>query len=190
MIRKSTWVVLGVFIVLAAAAILFRWSPQSPIKLSTATPVSTAAAYVLSGITSPEVTALTLQSIEGPTRLVRNEDLTWTRNEEGIVGAGKVEEVLANLLTIRVLTELAPDYALDSIGLNPPAQVIEINTAGRTVQIAIGDLTPTGTGNYIQVDSQPAVVVSKFAVETILQTFANAVPSTPTPETMENTPAP
>jgi hypothetical protein len=190
MIRKSTWIVLGVFLVLAVAAIFIRWSPSSPIKQPTATPVSTAMAYALAGITSTDVNALTLESVEGKTHLVRNADLTWTRNDEDIVEAGKVEELLANILTMRVLAELAPDYSLDSVGLNQPTQIITIETSDRAVRIAIGGLTPTGTGNYLQIDSQPVIVVSKYSIETILQTFANAVPSTPTPDMTELTPTP
>lgn len=190
MIRKSTWVVLGIFLVLGLAAIFLRWSPSSPMIQPTPTPASTASPYALQGIASIDVNAITLDRAEGPVALVRNGDLTWTRNGELIVEAGKVEELLANVLTMRVLAELAPDYQLDTLALNPPAQVITLETSAGTTRIAIGNGTPTGSGTYLQIDNKPAIVVSKYAIEAILLAFDNAAPSTPTPQVGEVTPSP
>lgn len=190
MIRKSTWVVVGIFIVLGLAAIFLRWSPSSPLTQPTPTPASTSTPFALQGITSIDVNAITLDRVEGPVALVRNADLTWTRNGEQIVEAGKVEELLANVLTMRVLAELASDYQLDTLALNPPAQVITLETATGTTQIAIGNGTPTGSGTYLQIDNKPAIVVSKYAIEAILLAFDNAAPSTPTPQVGEVTPSP
>ena len=190
MIRKSTWVVFGIFIVLGLAAIFLRWSPSSPMIEPTATPASTASPFALQGLTSIDVNSITLDRAEGSIALVRNADLTWTRNGDLIVEAGKVEELLANVLTMRVLTELAPDYPLDTLALNPPAQVLTLETAAGTTRIAIGSGTPTESGTYLQIDNNPAIVVSKYAIEAILLAFDNAAPSTPTPQVGEVTPAP
>ncbi len=190
MIRKSTWVVFGVFIVLALAAIFLRWSPTSPLIQSTATPASTPAPYALGGIQSVDISAVRLESAEGIVKLVRNPDLTWTRNDEQIVEAGKVEELLANLVTTRVLSQLAPDYNTESLALNPPAQSIFVQTTTGEIQMAIGADSPTGSGTYLKIDDQPAIVVSKYAIEAVLTAFNNAVPSTPTPAVDEVTPAP
>jgi len=190
MIRKSTWVVFGIFIVLGLAAVFLRWSPSSPLIQPTATPASTALPFALQGITSIDVNSISLESAEGSVVLVRNADITWTRNGEVIVEAGKVEELLANVLTMRVMTELAPDYPLDTLALNPPAKSITLETNAGTTRIAIGAGTPTGSSTYLQIDDKPVIVVSNYAIEAILLAFDNAAPSTPTPQVGEVTPVP
>ena len=114
--------------------------------------------------------------------LARNSDLTWTRNKTEIVSAGKVEQLLSELFATRVLIGLPPDYSLESLGLNPAQKSIVLKTKkGDQIEVKVGIQTPTETGYYVQVSDSGPVVVSKYAVDAVIELFNQALADTPTP---------
>ncbi len=184
MVRRSTWIVFMVFLVLGIAAIFLVKSPSSPLGNANVTPSATPAPRMVESVEAADVNKVELVQVGGvPVRLARQADGTWL-NEVSMapVEAGKVEEVLSELLTTRVLTTMPADYSLDSLALKAPAQTITLSYgSGQILHVYGGGLTPTGNGYYVRVDNNAPVVVSKYAFEAVLQAFNNAVAPTPTP---------
>ena len=58
-----------------------------------------------------------------------------------------------------------------------------INISGEKIVLKPGGLTPTGSGYFIQVDSNPAVVISKYGYEGLasLLQLESLLSATPTP---------
>ncbi len=194
MIRKQTWILLVVFIALLGAMFYLQQNPlPDPAE---ATPSVTAQPPMLPGWKPEDITQITIQQGQ-------NEAVTIAREAEGgwmmepgakPVEPGRVEQLRAQITDLRVIAVLQPGFDAAATGLNQPAMTLALwNIKGQESVLKIGGQTPIETGYYIQVGENAPVVVSKFAVDALLdyaqpQTLA---PETPTPaSTGGATPAP
>jgi Domain of unknown function (DUF4340) len=168
-------------------AIFLVKSPSSPLVETGQTPSPTAAPRLIE--------ELTTDAGSDTIRLVKQTDGSWTNEAtQAGVEAGKVEQIQSELLATRILLVMPVDYSLDSLSLTAPVQSITITQAnGKTMRVQIGGLTPTGNGYYVRVDDQAPVVVSKYALDAVVELFADVNAATPTPELpvlSESTPTP
>lgn len=182
MIRRSTWVVFGIFVLVAVLVFFLTKTPNAPFSGSQ-TPEPTAVPRMIEGWTSEEITKATLiRAIGGTTELIRQGDGQWLNQGVGNVSAGKVEQLLSELLATRILAELPADYSLESLYLVNPGQMIILEAeTGKKLEIRVGGLTPTGNGYYVKVQDHAPIVVSRYAIEAVFQGFDAALPETPTP---------
>jgi hypothetical protein len=184
MIRRSTWVVFGVFVVVAAVAIWLLKSPTSPMPSGAQTPSPTNTPKLINGWDTETVVSLEL---DRPTaeavRLVVGQDKSWiNETKPGSIAPGKVDQLLAELFAAETLAKLPADYSLDSLGLVNTGTVILLKSAdGKTMQVTVGIVTPTGSGYYVQLDENAPVVVGKPDLDAVIQLFDEAIPETPTP---------
>jgi hypothetical protein len=190
MIRRSTLVVIVLFIIAVAALLVFQKMPTNPLK-PTATPAATSMPTLITGWQTQEVTGLTLKRSDASAIvLTKNSDNTWTRAQMGSLTQGKVEQILSEILAVRMMTQLPTGQNLADLGLQSPVASIEISGNSRKAIIQIGAVTATQSGFYVKVDEGQAVIVDKGAVDTILQLFGDAVPATPTPPASPTVTAP
>lgn len=189
MIRRSTWIVFGVFLLVAVLVFFLTKTPNAPFAGSQ-TPAPTASPHMIEGWTSEEVSKAVLKrAIGGTTELIKQGNGQWENKGAGIVSAGAVEQLLSELFATRVLAELPADYSLESLYLVNPGQIIILeSTTGKKLEIRVGGLTPTGNGYYVRVQDNSPIVVSRYAIEAIFQGFDSALPDTPTPETTPASP--
>lgn len=184
MIRRSTWVVFVVFLVIAAAGIFLLRSPASPLPATAAeTPSATPAPQVIQGWDASQVTDIQYVAANGEQQhLARTPDSLWTDMvKQSPATVGQVEELLSELLSMRVLTTMPADYSLDALALANPTQKISIGRPdGTSLELWIGNATPTGNGYYVRVNNNAPVVVSKYALDAVTQLFAD-IQATPTP---------
>lgn len=83
--------------------------------------------------------------------------------------ASKVEQLIASLYGLSPTTVVSSSTPLESLGISPESrQIILIGSSLTYVIIHLGSLTPTSSGYYIQVDNHPAVVVSKYGLQDVL----------------------
>ena len=190
MIRRSTWIFLGIFAVLVAAA--FIWQRYAKKEPTEATP--TTGQDILLNLESP-ITSLRIEGVETQiVELVRDEQdqlkLSIPEGEETDTEA--VDSAIGQLSTLSVLSsfEQAPD--LGAIGLVVPLYRISIKLEnGQQIVLNVGKLTPTGSGYYVQKDDGEGVyVVSKYSLDSLLDLAKNPpVKPTPTPS-LETQPPP
>jgi hypothetical protein len=180
--RKSTFVVLVIFI-LAVGALLFLQNSPNSFWAPTATPMATTAPVLLSGINIQDITMIIYKPSAGAeTRLTRGTDGNWLTAESGDVPQGIAEQLLAELLATRIIVQMPIGLNLKDLLLDNPSQTITIqSTGGKSSIVYIGGLTPTQSGYYVKVDQTAAAVVDKSALDTILQLFSEAKPATATP---------
>lgn len=196
MIRRSTWIVFGIFILVSMTAIFLVKSPSSPLTTAGQTPSPTTAPRLIEESTVDEVSGIIFEQAGSETiRLIKQTDSKWiNESTQAVVEAGIVEQIISELLATRILLVMPVDYSLDSLSLSAPGQTITITQAnGKTMQVLFGGLTPTGNGYYVRLDDQAPVVVSKYALDAVIELFAGVNAATPTPEMPllpESTPTP
>jgi hypothetical protein len=118
--------------------------------------------------------------------LEKVEALTWTSptNPEAQVTAGKIEQLLAYLSDLSILSTLPSDTALDQLGLNEPIYSINfIMQDESTYRIEVGAPTAMSDGYYAWVDESEILVLPTTTMETIPGLMYTIVlPPTATPE--------
>jgi hypothetical protein len=185
MVKRSTWVVVGLFGIALIALLVIQRNPGL-IPSATPTPAATPEASLLTGWSGQDVIETSLvRAIGGTTILTRGSDGAWTNTDAGIVPPGQVEQLLSELLAAKTLVELPSNYSLEDLHLVTPAQTITLRASDdRQTTIKVGGLTPTQSGYYVKVDDRAPVVVSKNAIEAVFTQFDQALPAaevTPTP---------
>ncbi len=196
MIRRETWIVVGIFVLVLAVAMYLNQNPLP--GGASATPSATETPALLAGWSDADIVWMEYRGAPGTLSLAQNPDGSWTLGPDDPAPAsiGQVEYLRSQLTALRVTSVLNTTDPLDAVGLTAPEKVLAVrNSEGRQVEIRIGNATPTGSGYYIQLDSQTPVVVSKFAVDGLLEALTREkllAPTATPPVTLtpNGTPAP
>ena len=186
MIRKGTWIVLVVFIVLLGGALYLNQHPIPQVNAGASTPLPTAPPALLEGWQAADITSMDIKGDAGDLGLVQSVDGGWKLIPDSTrpVNAGQVENLRSQLATLRPDLALDTGISLADLGLVTPTNILTVqNKAGQKVVIRIGKLTPTGSGYYAQVGSNTPVVINKSAMDAVLGLLKKdqLVAVTPTP---------
>ena len=170
MIRKPTWILLAVFIVLLGAVFYLQKNPL-PEKVDV-TPSPTARPKLLGEWQSSDIRWIEVKKgEEDAVRVSQDSSGNWVMgiaDTNTAVEAGKIEAVRSEMAEALVQAALPADYDLAAIGLDEPAAVITIkNQSAEEINIQVGKETPTGTGYYVKIGQQAPVVVSKAAIDSV-----------------------
>lgn len=181
MIRRTTWIALGLFLVLLVVALYLQRNPPS--TEVEATP--TIALRLMEGVLPEDLVAVTIaRDGDTPVTLSRASGGAWrlagVSAEE--TAQTRVETALAQLVPLPVLSTIDADVDPVTVGLAPPEVVITFETgAGERFSLEVGDQTPTGGGYYVRLEGDPPHVVGAPAVENAIG-FVDDPPLVPTPE--------
>lgn len=182
MIRRSTWVLFGISILLIASAVLWNRSRRAQENV----PEPTSALEFLFEAPEERITGFTISSAENvEVELRKDIDGTWLliKPESDTVDADRIESALLELGAFRVISRINSQLGKDLIGLDPPqySMLVELDE-GDPIQVFIGNATPTPGGYYAYVEGQPVVVVNSFSVENVIDLIDNPpILTTPTP---------
>jgi hypothetical protein len=190
MIRRGTLIILGIFIVLIGATWYLEWSPTGQARVR-GTPTVTPYPQVLV-LDINNLTKIELKSSQGSlVGISRNLNGTWTFTDAQNTPAdqGKVQQLLSSILGLQSLSTMDSTVSLDNFGLVTANQIITFQTSNGSKVLKIGNVTPTD-GYYIQVDSNTPIVVSKSAVDDVLNLFTQSALSVATPTPLPSAPAP
>jgi hypothetical protein len=185
MIRRTTWIVVAVFLaVLAAAVFIERRQPGT--EEAEVTPVATQTNLL--PVTISEISGLRLEeTVTGDVvELALDEEGVWQLLEPqpGPADSTQVESSLSTLTTLRVQTSLEPAASLAIFGLAEPAYRLTLRTTtGEKLTLLVGDQTPTSSGYYVQLNEEVPQVVSKYSLDSFLRILVEPpVQPTPTPQ--------
>jgi hypothetical protein len=188
MIRRSTWILLVVFIVLVAGT--YYWQRNKSEKEAQQAQITPTVQVMQSlfDLTDKIVDQIAFVGPEGSTLILQLDTATqaWSVMD---VPAEEADQTLIQtgaeqLFALNVATTFSAPPPLEQLGLDLPAYRIMLHTEdGSNIVLRVGDMTPTGSGYYVQVDSQPPVVVTKSGLDTVLNLLKNPpLLPTPTPE--------
>jgi hypothetical protein len=190
MVRRSTWIVLAIFIILVAAAVLW---PQ--LKKSDETPEPTATNQP----TQPKVYELNpeqllwIQFMDAQGNLVEVErespTAEWVMVGETLETSDsfRIGSIAGQLLAMQAMRTFETALGIDTVGIDNPNYTITIRTTtGDEILNKIGNLNAVGSGYYIKVDDEPVVIVAKLVLDEILSILTEPpLVATPTPEVTE-----
>jgi hypothetical protein len=181
MIRRPTWILLGVFVVLLAGTVYLSRTGNLSF-LPEETPVPTKSP--LFSLDTGQITAIEVDKRgDQVVRLDHTADAGWsvTQPPGSQVAPEEVETAVVTISTWTVQNELSVPPPMDAMGLATPAYVITFSTSnGQTRFVNVGNLTPTSSGYYVQVDGGPPVVIGKANLDPLLQLWTTALQPTPT----------
>lgn len=184
MIRRNTWILL----VLLALLLALAWYLQRPGRAVKTSTTPTVEVKNLLDVNATDLVSISIEDNQGKVvSFVKDEQNKWSLSEpKGEPGDLTAADTAINSFTgLTVLSSLETVPALDVIGLAQPVFTITLtSTNGQTRKVFIGAVTPTNSGYYVKVDNGPAVVVSKFAVDGLLDVFKTP-PLLPTPTPTE-----
>jgi|WetSurMetagenome_2_1015567.scaffolds.fasta_scaffold116945_2 hypothetical protein len=169
MIRRTTWIVLAVFLVLVAGAFFMD---KNKVSLVQTTPTPTLAAPILADWPLSTINRIELKQPKKNNVILQKSGDTWTSAslQAGQVDQGKVEQVVASLGTIQSLGTYNLSLTSGEVGLGTPSSTLILTaTNGSKKTLKIGNLTLTESGYYAQMDADPKVLVlEKGAVDEII----------------------
>ena len=184
--KKSTWIILGIFAVLLAA--FFLYPEITPSEEEPAEP--TATPHVLQSLDDQALSSIIYHSLDGETiQLDKVDTLSWTvaTHPDGIVTAGNVEEILSYLSELQILSEVSDEKDLAEVGLDEPQQsIVFIYEDGSEYTLEFGNLTVLGDGYYALINGQDIIVLPDGGIDQLGALFDSIIhPPTPTPEFSE-----
>ncbi len=189
MIKRPTWILLGVLVLAVGAYFAVK---KFPLKSSQPTPTPTGTPYL---ITSADGT-LTILKIKASTGEVfsmqRNTANNWviTAPRTGDADQGQAASAATQVGALAILNTLDMPTDLTSFQLSSPADTINLTfNTGIQHTVEVGGLTPTSSGYYVRFDGKNLYVVSKSGIDALLNLLKSPpFPATPTPSASE-TPA-
>ena len=167
MIRRGTWLVLVIFVILLGVAFYLQRSGGAE---GGATPTAEAK-FLFDVDENADVAGLRIEADSGQSvALERSEDGEWRLTEpQQPADVGQVEVAVTQLLAIQTVTTIDPPPAPDATGMDAPAYIIKMTSSDGQESVArVGKKTPTGSGYYVQMDADgPVHVVQEFALEEV-----------------------
>ncbi len=182
MLRKSTIIVLIIFIIALGLVI---YNEKSPNSFFSGTPTTTSSPGLITDWSSDDVTKIQITGEDLDITIIKNDDGKWFfENSDFNVDQYKVFELLTTLDVLDLKTTLEEDTSIDTLGLDEPDYTISIVTnIGAIIKVSIGDITPTSSGYYVMVNDGTPSVVSKTSLDVLLDAFNenSLILVTPTP---------
>jgi len=185
MIRRSTWVLLVMFVVLLGATMV--WTRTRPAPGERAVAGATPTLAPLWSVPANEIVGLRLEDRESGTilELRRGDEATPWRMVlpvEGPADAGRVEWAVNSLLAPRPRGTISAPPDLEPYGLASPARQVTVFFEGSVSKsFALGRISPTGGVFYVSVPGQGDVILlNEISVSDVLS-LLDTLPYPPTP---------
>lgn len=166
--RRSTWILLVIF--LALVGLLFYLNQrESPVNEMESTPADTV--EYLFRATDGLPTSIAIEARSGEqVAIERNDAGEWVLKQpiETDANQGSAEAAASQLSALRILSR--PQVAPAEVGLVEPSYIITVNLTGGTMEkVRIGDLTPTSSGYYTNINgSDEILIVDKTGIDSLL----------------------
>lgn len=181
MIRRSTWIVLLVFlVVLAGFLYLQRSSQDEEIEIP-----PTSSSQKLFELAESDLASVTIQSSDGNTVVLNRSDegeWVYAQAPSGETDIAAIQSALGQFLNAQIVSSPGSLPGLEALNLeNALFKILLIGQDGNQIVMNIGKETPTGSGYYVLVsDQRQVVVVNKFGIDALLNLLENP-PLKPTP---------
>jgi len=182
MIRRNTWITLGVFGLVLVAAILVRQQQQAE-----PTPTPSASIAPFWQVESSEIVSLTVEDLQAGTvlQLERDPEDLWQIVVPETLPAdpARVERAVAWLSAPTPRAEVLDAIDLTAFELDQPQFRVEIVLSnGERHEFSVGRPAPTGDSRYASSPGRAGVqILSLVGLEEVLNLAADLLP-TPTPE--------
>jgi Domain of unknown function (DUF4340) len=182
MIRRSTLILLGIFLILVLVAFFIQRSQDREGNEATPTPGVT----LLIDTGGKTITGMRITASDGDLlELIKDAGGGWelVNLPDEAADETRIESAISNIEGLRVLSELESPPDLDVIALDPAAYSLTITLDdGSEIEAFIGAETPTQSGYYARQNGDKVVVVNGFNIDSLLELLSEPpILKTPTP---------
>ena len=185
MLKRSTLILVVIFIVILVAAVLFQRNQN---KVDTESMSATDQTYLID-IGDYEIISLEINGVDGSQVIVkRDTEGSWVLVEPSGKDADetRIEAVVSQAGRLETLSKFESKIDLADLGLDQANYWINVTLSnGEQKSAFIGNITPTNSGYYAYVNGAPLQVVNKYNVDSILE-ILNSPPILVQPEDVEN----
>ena len=179
MIRRSTWILVVVFVILVAVALFWERSGNQVEVTPTATP-----RISLLDLNVSSVTRLEILDNQGASLALSKDDAgNWIIE----VPLGEIDTTvdlsskIENFIAVSALSVLEAPPPADASGLAEPEYTITLSLSSSDQKmLVVGNETVTGSGYYVQV-SNKVFVVDKLTIDNLVNLLQNPPYITPEP---------
>lgn len=168
MIRRNTWLALGILALVATLALLISRPRGNEVEALTPTPKP------FWSVESSEIVGLTIEDTRAAStiELERHPEDLWrsVRPEGGAVDAARVERSVGWLASPSPRAQIMQVNDLSEFALDPPQYVIEVRLAsGERLIFSVGRESPTGGSRYVLAPGiEEVFIVSNLGLDEVL----------------------
>jgi hypothetical protein len=196
MIRRSTWIILFVFILLLGSLLVYqRVQENKPVDetsdilsdIGTLEPVK-----LLFPVPEGEVIlGLHIEDTSGNVMDIKRQDESqeWKLNNPiGEADQDAISRVINQLISMSIDSTLDPSTDKQVLGLDAPVYTLRLLVSnGGSFILYIGDVTITNSSYYAQMAGDSPIVVNKYSLDSAINLLTTPpILDTPTPEPTEN----
>ena len=194
MVRRSTWIVLGIFVLLLVSLLVYqrvskKEADEEPVvdiaELSNLEPIE----QLFNIPIDAYVTGLLVENYEGGRVEIRRngKEEDWLLIEPaGDADQDTIDRVIDQILSVEIDESLTEEIGLDSLGLEEASKTISLRISnGGVFKLYIGDVTITNTSYYARITGRNPLVLKKFPLDSVLNWLDDPPiqdPPTSTPE--------
>ena len=180
MIRRSTWIVLALLVVIVAAAVYLSKNPPTPGGDETPAPTSDIT-YLFDTETGIPVSSIRIQDADGNQVEVNRGEEGWKidKPEAAEADQGMVEAAASQISVLRVLKTI--EIEPKEVGLDKPAITITIGFSDKNeYTLLIGAETPSGSAYYAKLKDGEIIILDRNGIDA-LKNLLTAPPYLETP---------
>ena len=196
MIRRQTWVILGLFVVLLAGTLFWQQTKLKNTPEETTTVTTPVQEEDLFDPTGAAISYVKIQRVEdGVTLEMQKQPEGWVLliPQAWATDSPTIDSAVSSLLSARIVAKPSGATDLVVLGLEPPAYRMQVGLEnGQKITINVGKAAGAGTGYYVLTDARVVYIVNKFSLDSLIGMLdLPPVMPTPTPEpTLEPTVVP
>lgn len=185
MVKRNTWILLGFF----AALLIVVWAiPRWQAKNPAPTPTSIPSLSSLFGTSNGTIKEMKIAGSDGEgINIVSTGNGQWSATAQPDpknLAVDQLQQAITTMQGLSITTILATPPPMDAIGLTNPSYTLTIMMdKGPQHVVKVGSVTPTGSGYYIQMDSNSPTVVDKSSLDGVLNLLSAPGVATQTPGT-------
>jgi hypothetical protein len=172
MVRRSTWIVLGIFVILIGFTVVFqRYQANKAGNSATATP--TTPPVYLNNLGESEIKDIKIADNTGSYIDLYRDPASSNWAIEGVpaeqADSAKIQSISDELASLQVQETLTETISLASVGLETPAYTITLTTSNDSQSVTyVGTQTAIGSGYYVRENDGQIMIVDKSSLDNIL----------------------
>lgn len=182
MIKRTTWIILGIFVILLLAFLI--WQNFDREKAASATPTPKAGVENALDLAGSTISGFQLEKTGGRVvKVAQGEDGAWTLSplQYQPLDVERIQSIIDDLTSLRMVSKLANPPAKEVVGLDPAEYrlVIQLKDGNEQV-VLIGTKTPIDDGYYAELEDGTLVVLDTYSLDPVLELLSSP-PILPTP---------
>ena len=182
--KRSTTVVLIIFVALAGLLGYLKQKDDGTETADVETTPTTPVEFLLTNTDGVPTTIDIQSNIGEQVTIARNESGLWVLKQpiETEANQGSAEAAATQLKSLRIVSR--PEVNTNVVGLVPPSYTLTVElSSGSKKVVRIGDITPTGSGYYTNVEgSDEVLILSKDGLDSLfIMLESPPYESTPSP---------